>query len=128
VVQSVSLVAFLVRDYDEAIAYFTGALAFTLREDSDLGAGKRWVRVASVGGRGAELLLAKATGDQEAYVGNQTGGRVFLFLQTEDFRTDYDRMKAAGVHFVEAPRHEPYGWVVVFTDLYGNKWDLVEAG
>ncbi len=125
--QSLGLVALLVDDYDEAIAFYTGALGFELVEDTPLDGGKRWVQVAPRGKGGAALLLARAaTPEQAAHVGNQTGGRVFLFLQTGDFQGDYERMKASGVRFVELPRHEAYGWVVVFLDLYGNKWDLVE--
>ncbi|MEZ4767758.1 MAG: VOC family protein [Caldilineales bacterium] len=116
----------LVRDYDEAIAYFTDALGFRLVEDTPLGDGKRWVMVAPTSG-GAGLLLARAASpEQEAAIGNQTGGRVAFFLHTDDFRRDYDGMHARGVRFIEQPRHETYGTVVVFEDLYGNKWDLVE--
>lgn len=125
--QRLAAVAIVVRDYDEAIAFYTGALGFELVEDTPLGDSKRWVLVRPRGGEGAALLLARAaTPEQEAAVGNQTGGRVFLFLHTTDFAGDYARMKAAGVRFTEEPRHEPYGTVVVFLDLYGNKWDLIE--
>lgn len=125
--QALSLVTYLVRDYDEAIGYFTGVLGFTLLEDTALDAQKRWVRVAPATDRGAALLLARAvTPEQTAHVGNQAGGRVSFFLDTGDFWPYYERLKAAGVRFIQAPRHEPYGWVVVFEDLYGNKWDLVE--
>jgi catechol 2,3-dioxygenase-like lactoylglutathione lyase family enzyme len=121
----ITTIALLVRDYDDAIAFFTRALGFTLLEDSPRGNGKRWVRVGPAGG-GAVLLLARAaTPEQERFVGNQTGGRVFLFLETGDFDADYARMRAAGVRFTEEPRHEEYGTVVVFLDLYGNRWDLV---
>ena len=121
-----SLTALLVRDYDEAIAFYVGKIGFTLTEDTDQGAGKRWVVVTPPGG-GTGLLLAKAaTPDQAARVGDQGGGRVMLFLQTDDFATDHARMSAAGVRFAEAPRHEPYGSVAVFEDLYGNRWDLIE--
>jgi catechol 2,3-dioxygenase-like lactoylglutathione lyase family enzyme len=117
----------MVRDYDEAIAYYTQKLGFALLEDTDRGGGKRWVRVAPAGGESPCFLLARATTpEQEKSIGNQTGGRVFLFLHTDDFWRDYNAMKSAGVHFTEAPRHEEYGTVVVFTDLYGNKWDLIE--
>lgn len=120
-------VALLVRDYDEAIAYFTQRLGFELIEDSDLGAGKRWVLVGQRHALGAQLLLAKATTDeQSSRIGNQTGQRVFLFLHTDDFWRDYSAMKANGVAFIESPRQESYGTVAVFTDLYGNKWDLVQ--
>ncbi len=119
--------ALLVRDYDEAIAFFTGALRFTLLEDSDQGGGKRWVRVAPQHNSGAVLLLAKAaTPEQAAQIGSQAGGRVFLFLHTSDFWDDYAHMQAHGVEFMEQPRQEPYGTVVVFKDLYGNKWDLIQ--
>jgi catechol 2,3-dioxygenase-like lactoylglutathione lyase family enzyme len=117
----------VVRDYDEAIDFFTQALRFTLIEDVPLGEGKRWVRVAPVGSTGASLLLAKAaTPEQVEHIGNQTGGRVFLFLETDDFQDDYARMQAHGVRFAEQPRRESYGLVVVFLDLYGNKWDLIQ--
>ena len=120
----ITQVALVVRDYDEAIRFFTEALGFALVEDTPQ-PGKRWVRVAPPGG-GTELLLARAaTPAQQDAVGNQTGGRVFLFLRTDDFARDYARMKAHGVRFTEEPRHEEYGTVVVFLDLYGNKWDLI---
>jgi catechol 2,3-dioxygenase-like lactoylglutathione lyase family enzyme len=120
-------VAFLVKDYDEAIAWFTEKLAFRLVEDRAMGAGKRWVLVAPPGAPGTSLLLARAVGtEQEKLVGNQGAGRVFLFLRTDDFRRDYERMLAGGVVFLEKPRTEEYGTVVVFQDLYGNKWDLLE--
>jgi catechol 2,3-dioxygenase-like lactoylglutathione lyase family enzyme len=120
-------VAVVVRDYDEALAYYRGVLGFHVIEDTALGNGKRWVLVAPPGGRGASLLLAKAaTAEQASRVGNQTGGRVFLFLHTDDFERDYREMQARGVQFVEPPRHEAYGTVAVFADLYGNRWDLVE--
>jgi catechol 2,3-dioxygenase-like lactoylglutathione lyase family enzyme len=120
-------VALLVRDYDEAIAFFTGSLGFELREDTPLAAGKRWVVIAPAGGGGATLLLARAaTPAQEARIGEQAGGRVFLFLHTDDFARDHAAFTARGVRFVEEPRDEPYGRVGVFLDLYGNKWDLVE--
>jgi catechol 2,3-dioxygenase-like lactoylglutathione lyase family enzyme len=124
---SITSLALVVRDYDEAIAFFTGALRFILLEDTPLGGGKRWVRVAPPGGQGAELLLARAaTPEQLAHVGDQTGGRVFLFLETENFWDDYRHMQAHGVQFIEQPRQETYGLVVVFQDLYGNKWDLMQ--
>ena len=124
---AIASVAYLVHDYDEAIAFFTRALRFTLLEDVPQGEGKRWVRVAPAADRGAALLLARAaTPEQAARVGDQTGGRVGWFLETADFWADYEAMRAEGVRFAEAPRHEPYGWVVVFADLYGNKWDLLE--
>ena len=118
-------VAFLVRDYDEAIAFFTKKLGFTLLEDTPLGGGKRWVRVAPA--EGSALLLAKADGpEQESAVGKQAGGRVMLFLHTTDFTVKHAAMLAAGVRFRESPRHESYGTVAVFEDLYGNRWDLVQ--
>ena len=124
---SIALLALVVRDYDEAITFFTEALRFTVVEDTPLGGGKRWVVVSPGEDRGAALLLAKAaTPEQAAHVGNQTGGRVFLFLHTDDFWGDYHAMQARGVRFAEPPREESYGRVVVFFDLYGNKWDLVQ--
>lgn len=120
-------VALLVRDYDEAIAYFTDRLGFTLVEDAPQGPGKRWVVVAPPGSREARLLLAKAAdARQMEAVGNQSGGRVFLFLETEDFDASYQAMRARGVRFCEEPRDEPYARVVVFEDLYGNRWDLLQ--
>jgi len=125
--RSIAAVALLVRDYDEAIAFFTYALRFTLVEDQPMGGDNRWVVVAPANGNGAALVLAKAaSAEQLALVGNQTGGRVFLFLHCDDFERDYRYMKSRGVRFVEAPRDEPYGRVVVFQDLYGNKWDLIQ--
>ena len=125
--QRIGALALLVRDYDEAIAYYTRILGFDLIEDTPLAGGKRWVLVAPAGGRGTALLLARAVGQaQVARVGDQTGGRVFLFLHTDDFRRDYHAMSERGVQFTEEPRHEPYGTVAVFTDLYGNRWDLLE--
>jgi catechol 2,3-dioxygenase-like lactoylglutathione lyase family enzyme len=124
---SVALIALIVRDYDEAMAWFTSSLGFSLREDTPLGEGKRWVVVCPPGGSGASLLLAKAsTEEQKNCVGRQTGGRVFLFLHTSDFHADYERMKARGVRFLEEPRTEAYGIVAVFLDICGNKWDLVQ--
>jgi catechol 2,3-dioxygenase-like lactoylglutathione lyase family enzyme len=120
-------VALLVRDYDEAIAYFTDRLGFRVLEDTPLTPEKRWVRVAPRGSEGPALLLARAaTLEQQAAIGRQGGGRVFLFLHTDDFERDYSFMQARGVKFVEKPRDEPYGRVVVFEDLYGNRWDLVQ--
>jgi catechol 2,3-dioxygenase-like lactoylglutathione lyase family enzyme len=124
--QSLATVALLVRDYDEAIAWFTSMLGFTLEEDV-AERSKRWVVVAPRNGTGARLLLARAAGpEQEARIGDQTGGRVFLFLETENFERDHAAMTAKGVRFLEAPRRESYGTVAVFEDLYGNKWDLLE--
>ena len=125
--RAITRVAIVVRDYDEAIAYYTGSLGFELVEDTDMGGGKRWVVVMPEGGSGAALVLARAANpEQAARIGNQTGGRVFLFLHTLDFWRDYHQMKARGVHFIEEPRSEPHGTVVVFEDLYGNRWDMVQ--
>lgn len=125
--QMIGKVALVVRDYDEAIAFYTEKLGFILTEDTPLGGGKRWVVVAPRGQQGTQLLLAKAVGEQQvAAIGNQSGGRVFLFLQTDDFWRDYHTMQQAGVSFRETPREEAYGTVVVFQDLYGNKWDLLQ--
>ncbi|HEY0020144.1 MAG TPA: VOC family protein [Longimicrobium sp.] len=125
--QRLAHVALLVRDYDEALAFFTQALGFDLIEDTDLGGGKRWVLVRPPGAAETALLLARAaTPEQEAAVGNQAGGRVFLFLHTGDFARDHARMRAHGVRFVEEPRDEAYGTVAVFLDLYGNRWDLLQ--
>jgi len=122
----IGAVTFLVRDYDEAIAWFRDALGFELVEDTPLGGGKRWVLVAP--GKGATpLLLAEASADeQRARIGDQTGGRVGFFLHTDDFARDHARMTVAGVRFREEPRHETYGTVAVFEDLCGNLWDLIE--
>ena len=120
-------ISLLVRDYDEAIDWYTRCLDFGLVEDRPLGGGKRWVIVAPGAGAATSLLLAKADGAiQQARVGDQTGGRVFLFLHTDDFARDHARMLAEGVRFLEQPRHEPYGSVAVFEDLYGNRWDLLQ--
>ena len=116
----------VVPDYDAGIAYYTGPMGFDLVEDIDMGGGKRWVVVAPEGG-GTQFVLAKAKGpQQEAAIGNQGGGRVWLFLETDDFMADYERMTAAGVDFEEDPRHEPYGVVAVFRDGFGNRWDLLQ--
>ena len=116
----------LVPDYDTAIAFYCGQMGFELVEDSDLGAGKRWV-VVRPGKDGADLLLAKAASPaQEEAIGSQAGGRVFLFLESTDFTADYERLKAAGIRFLETPRIEGYGKVVVFQDPFGNKWDLIQ--
>lgn len=123
----IAMVAVVVRDYDEAIAWYRDALGLALLEDTDLGGGKRWVRMAAAGNASFSLLLAKAaTPRQQAAVGDQHGGRVGLFLHTDDFVRDHARLAAAGAHFEEVPRHEAYGTVVVFRDLYGNRWDLIE--
>lgn len=123
----ITQMALLVHDYDEAIRFFTRALGFELLEDSPREGGKRWVRVGPAGGCGAALLLARAaTPEQRRAVGDQSGGRVFLFLETDDFARDHARLRAEGVRFTEEPRHEDYGTVAVFLDLYGNKWDLIQ--
>jgi catechol 2,3-dioxygenase-like lactoylglutathione lyase family enzyme len=129
--QNLGYVALVVRDYDEAIAYFTEKLGFQLLEDSGAtdrnGQDKRWVLVAPQGSPGTNLLLARASTPEEASrIGNQTGGRVFLFLHTDDFWRDYRAMIARGVKFLETPREQSYGTVAVFEDLYGNKWDLLQ--
>jgi len=125
--QKIGYVALLVRDYDEALAFYTGILGFDLLEDTALAGGKRWVLVAPPGNTGMHLLLAKATTpEQMARIGDQTGGRVFLFLHTDDFWRDYHALRARGLHFTEEPRRESYGTVAVFVDLYGNRWDLLE--
>ncbi len=124
---SIALVSLVVRDYDEAISFFTRALRFRLVEDTPLGDGKRWVVVAPSDRQGTSILLARAANaEQLTHVGNQTGNRVFLFLDTDDFWDDHQHMLAFGVEFIEQPREEPYGTVAVFRDLYGNEWDLVQ--
>ena len=126
--QSIVYVALVVRDYDEAIQFYTEKLNFTLVEDTyQPEQDKRWVLVAPPGSTGLSLLLARAsTADQELFIGNQSGGRVFLFLRTDDFWRDYNRMVSLGITFVREPKVESYGTVAVFADLYGNLWDLVE--
>jgi catechol 2,3-dioxygenase-like lactoylglutathione lyase family enzyme len=125
--RSIAALALLVDDYDRAIAYYTEVLGFRLIEDTPQGPTKRFVRVAPAGDGATALLLAKAAKpEQAARIGDQTGGRVFLFLNTDDFWRDYNAYKAKGVDFTEAPREETYGTVVVFRDLYGNLWDLVQ--
>lgn len=124
--QTIAHIAYLVRDYDEAITFFTDKLGFDLIEDTKLNETKRWVLVCPRGG-GSALLLAKADSSEQAQaIGNQTGGRVFLFLHTDDFWRDFNIMQERGVEFLEDPREEAYGMVVVFKDLYGNKWDLLQ--
>ena len=121
----IALVTLVVPDYDLGIAFYCGKLGFDLREDTDLGGGKRWVRVAPPGSDAA-LLLARAEDEaQRAAIGNQTGGRVGFFLETDDFARDHAAFTAAGVTFLEEPRHEPYGTVAVFRDPFGNLWDLI---
>ncbi|WP_133271874.1 VOC family protein [Hymenobacter radiodurans] len=125
--QYIGAITLLVRDYDKAIAFYTDKLGFELIEDIDLGHGKRWVVVAPPQSSSARLLLAQAaTEEQVRQVGNQAGGRVFLFLHTDDFARDYTLYRERGVQFLEEPRHESYGSVAVFEDCYGNKWDLLE--
>ncbi len=126
--QTIIHVALVVRDYDEAIDYYCQKLHFTLVQDSyQPEQDKRWVVVAPPGSNGASLLLARAsTPAQEAFIGNQTGGRVFLFLHTDDFWRDYQEMLSAGIHFIREPKNADYGTVAVFEDLYGNLWDLVQ--
>jgi catechol 2,3-dioxygenase-like lactoylglutathione lyase family enzyme len=129
--QTLGYITLVVRDYDEAISFFTTKLGFDLIEDSPstdrLGRDKRWVLVAPPGSRGTQILLAKAsTPEEESRVGNQTGGRVFLFLHTDDFWRDNLAMIARGVKFVREPKEEPYGTVAAFEDLYGNQWDLLQ--
>ena len=129
--QKLATLALVVPDYDEAIDYYTEVLGFELVEDTPLGKGKRWVVIEPPGGAGgARVLLARATTPaQEAAVGNQAGGRVFLFLETDDFDGDYARYLQAGVEFdEEAPRRESFGTVIVFRDRYGNRWDLIGRG
>jgi len=126
--QSIVHVALVVRDYDEAIAFYTQKLHFRLVEDQfQPEQNKRWVVVAPPGSTGTTLLLARAsTPEQEPFIGNQAGGRVFLFLATDDFWRDYQRMVDSGIRFVRPPSEQPYGVVAVFEDLYGNRWDLVQ--
>jgi catechol 2,3-dioxygenase-like lactoylglutathione lyase family enzyme len=129
--QHIAHTSILIRDYDEAIRFFTQSLGFQLIEDSPSkdreGRDKRWVLVAPPESRGTNLLLAKASNEEESSrIGNQTGGRVFLFLHTDDFWRDYRTMRARGVKFVREPKEEEYGIVAVFEDLYGNKWDLLQ--
>ena len=125
--QFIANITLVVEDYDEAIEFYTQKLGFTLLEDVQLAGNKRWVLVSPKGSTGTALLLAKAISKpQKEHIGNQTGGRVFLFLHTDDFWRDFEHMKANGVLFNEAPRQEVYGTVAVFQDLYGNLWDLLE--
>ncbi len=126
--QALACVTLLVRDYDEAIAYFTAALGFELVGDAPLGDGKRWVVVAPARSSGARILLAVATTpEQQRSIGSQAGGRVAFFLHTDDFANTYAALRQRGVRFLEQPRSEPYGTVAVFADLYGNRWDLIET-
>ena len=123
----IAAVTLVVPDYDDAIAHYCDGLGFDLVEDTDFGGGKRWVLIAPPGSTGTRLLLGRAsTSEQTARIGDQTGGRVFLILYTDDFARDHARFTAAGVVFTEAPRHEPYGTVSVFRDRFGNLWDLLQ--
>jgi len=125
--QSLGLTTVVVRDYDEALAFYVGKLGFVLREDTRLDQQKRWVVVAPPGSTESGLLLARAENATQAVaIGNQSGGRLFLFLVTDDFARDHKRFIAQGVRFIREPRVEPYGTVAVFEDLYGNRWDLIE--
>ena len=125
--RQIGAVSLLVREYDEALAFYIDKLGFKLVEDTDMGEGKRWIRVAPHDSAESCILLAKASSpEQLSRVGDQTGGRVFLFLHTDDFQRDYEAMKSKRVRFLEEPRYESYGTVVVFEDLYGNRWDLLE--
>ena len=125
--QHIAHIALVVRDYDEAIQFYTGKLQFTLVEDTALSSTKRWVLIAPKGSNECQLLLAKAANEeQQARVGDQAGGRVFLFLYTDNFRADYEMMVKEGVEFIREPKVETYGTVAVFKDLYGNLWDLIE--
>ncbi|MDE0983067.1 MAG: VOC family protein [Yoonia sp.] len=126
--QSISLIAVVVRDYDDAIAFYVDKLGFDLIEDSyQPEQDKRWVVVKPIGDGHASVLLAKASNDhQQGFIGDQSGGRVFLFLQTDDFERDFEAYTSKGVEFLRAPKTEPYGTVAVFKDLYGNLWDLVQ--
>jgi predicted enzyme related to lactoylglutathione lyase len=125
--QRIAQFTLTVRDYDEALAFYTAKLGFECLEDTDLGGGKRWVRVRPRGASGCAILLARAASPaQIASVGNQSGGRVFVFLETEDLRRDYAAFVARGVRFLREPVEEPYGIVAVFEDLYGNRFDLIQ--
>ena len=126
--QRLGLVSLVVRDYDEALEFFVGRLGFSLVEDTDVpDQAKRWVVVSPPGASESRLLLARASSpEQESRIGTQTGGRVFLFLYTDDFWRDYEKFTARGIEFVRPPKREPYGTVAVFKDLYGNMWDLLE--
>ncbi len=126
--QNIGAVSLVVGDYDEAIEFYVNKCQFELLEDVAMPEGKRWVRVAPQNATGTSLLLAKADSETQLQaVGNQAGGRVWLFLETDNFQRDYDYMLAQGVKFNESPRHEVYGTVAVFEDLYGNKWDLIQT-
>ncbi len=125
--QQIALITLVVKDYDEAIQFYTGKLSFTITEDTKLNDSKRWVIITPPNSNGCSLLLAKAANDeQQSRIGNQTGGRVFLFLYTNNFERDYNSMLKKNIVFVRSPDNEPYGTVAVFKDLYGNLWDLIE--
>ena len=126
--QSIAHIALVVRDYDEALEFYVGKLCFRVVEDKyQPEQNKRWVVISPPGASGTSLLLARASKpEQEAFIGNQAGGRVFLFLQTDDFWRDYNRMLSTGINFVRPPSEQPYGTVAVFEDLYGNRWDLLQ--
>jgi len=125
--QEIAHVALVVRDYDEAIEFYTKRLGFELLEDKPLESGKRWIIIAPRNATGTSILIARAAdAEQLSRVGNQTGGRVFLFLHTDDFWHDYTTLKSRGIEFIREPREEPYGIVAVFEDLYGNRWDLLQ--
>lgn len=124
----ISLITLVVPDYDEAIAFYVGVLGFSLVEDTPLSETKRWVRVSPCNNAQTALLLAKAVGEEQAAaIGNQTGGRVFLFLETDNFDRDYTLFRELGVQFLENSRQEPYGKVAVFADPFGNRWDLIQT-
>lgn len=123
----IAQLSLVVRDYDEALAFYTGKLDFTVVEDTVLSPSKRWVVITPPGNGSCRLLLARAaTPEQSSRIGNQTGGRVFLFLYTDDFQRDFDQLVSRQVTIVRPPSREPYGMVAVFSDLYGNLWDLIE--
>lgn len=125
--QTIAHIALVIKDYDEAIDFYTQKLDFTLIEDTVLSETKRWVLVAPKNSAGCSLLLAKAANDeQKSRIGNQTGGRVFLFLFTDDLKRDYNKMTSNNIKFIREPKEEEYGTVAVFEDLYGNLWDLIQ--
>ena len=127
VIRAIRLFTIVVGDYDEALEFYVGKLGFTVLENTDLGGGKRWVRVAPTADAPVAMLLARAVGKEQGdSVGNQTGGRVFVFLETDDLARDHALLESRGVRFVRPPREEPYGKVAVFEDLYGNPFDLIE--
>lgn len=126
--QEIALIALVVKDYDEAIDFYTRKLLFSLVEDTALSETKRWIVIAPPGSTGTRILLARAANQEQlSSIGHQTGGRVFLFLHTDDFWRDFNRMTANDINFVRPPHEEPYGQVAVFEDLYGNLWDLIQV-